>query len=88
MGIKKVESIEAQACPDHIYMLVRYTTISEHSRVYEVSQGQALMIFDRHANVKYRYGRRNFWRMRYFGRYSSTKRKSDNRIYKKTVERR
>ena len=48
---KKVEILEAQACPDHIGFL---------------KSKSALMIFDRHANLKYKYGRRNFWARGYF----------------------
>ena len=42
----------------------QYTTISECSTVYRVKSG--LMIFDRYANLKYKYGRRNFWERGYF----------------------
>lgn len=64
---KKVEILEAQACPDHIHMLVsipRYLSVAQF--IGFLKSKSALMIFDRHANLKYRYGRRNFWARGYF----------------------
>lgn len=64
---KKVEILEAQACPDHIHMLVSippYLSIAQF--IGFLKSKSALMIFDRHANLKYRYGRRNFWARGYF----------------------
>ena len=63
----KVEIIEAQACSDHIHMLVsipRYMSISQF--VGTLKSKSALMLFDRHANLKYKYGSRNFWCRGYF----------------------
>lgn len=63
----KVEIIEAEACPDHIHMLVsipRYMSIAQF--VGTLKSKSALMIFDRHANLKYRYGNRNFWCRGYY----------------------
>ena len=64
---KKVEIHEAEACPDHIHMLV---SIPPHLSVaqfvgYLKGKG-SLMIFDRHANLKYKYGNRHFWCRGYF----------------------
>ena len=43
------------------------TTIHKCSTIYGVSQGESsLMIFDRHANLKYKYGSRNFWCRGYY----------------------
>ncbi len=64
---KKVELIEAEACPDHIHMLVSippYLSVAQF--VGFIKSKSALMIFDRHANLKYKYGRRNFWARGYF----------------------
>ena len=64
---KKVEILEAQACPDHIHMLVSippYLSVAQF--VGFLKSKSALMIFDRHANLKYKYGRRNFWARGYF----------------------
>ena len=64
---KGVEIIEAKACPEHIHMLV---SIPPHLSVAQfmgfLKSKSALMIFDRHANLKYKYGRRNFWSRGYF----------------------
>lgn len=59
---KNVELIEAEVCPDHIHILVSippYLSISQFMGF--LKSKSALMIFDRHANLKYKYGRRNFW---------------------------
>lgn len=53
---KKVEIIEAEACPDHIHMLVSippYLSVSQFMGF--LKSKSALMIFDRHANLKYKY---------------------------------
>ena len=60
---KKVEIIETQACPDHIHMLVG---IPLYLSVVQFVDKSILMILDRHANLKYKYGRRNFWARGYF----------------------
>ena len=63
----KVEIIEAEACPDHIHMLVSippYISIAQF--VGTLKSKSALMIFDRHANLKYKYGNRNFWCRGYY----------------------
>ena len=56
---KKVEIIEAEACSDHIHMLV---SIPPHLSVAQfmgyLKGKSSLMIFDRHANLKYKYGSR------------------------------
>ena len=64
---KNVELIEAEACPDHIHILVSippYLSISQFMGF--LKSKSALMIFDRHANLKYKYGRRNFWARGYY----------------------
>lgn len=64
---KKVEIIEAEACADHIHMLVSilpYLSIAQFMGF--LKSKSALMIFDRHANLKYKYGNRNFWCRGYF----------------------
>ena len=63
----KVEIIEAEACPDHIHKLVSippYMSVAQF--VGTLKSKSALMIFDRHANLKYRYGNRNFWCRGYY----------------------
>lgn len=64
---KGVEIIEANLCPDHIHMLVSIPPkISVSSFVGYLKGKSALMIFDRHANMKYRYGNRRFWCKGYY----------------------
>lgn len=63
----KVEIIEAEACPDHIHMLVSippYMSVAQF--VGTIKSKSALMIFDRHAELKYKYGNRNFWCRGYY----------------------
>ena len=63
----KVEILEAEACPDHIHMLVSippYMSIAQF--VGTLKSKSVLMIFDRHANLKYKYGNRSFWCRGYY----------------------
>ena len=60
--LKKVEIHEAEACPDHIHMLVSIPPNLSVSQFMGYLKGKSsLMIFDRHANLKYKYGNRHFW---------------------------
>ncbi|EHI97580.1 transposase IS200-family protein [Clostridium sp. DL-VIII] len=64
---KGVEIIEAEACPDHIHMLVSIPPkISVSSFMGYLKGKSSLMIFDQHANMKYRYGNREFWCRGYY----------------------
>ena len=64
---KGVEIIEAEACPDHIHMLVSIPPkISVSSFMGYLKGKSSLMIFDKHANLKYRYGNREFWCRGYY----------------------
>ena len=64
---KGVEIIEAEACPDHIHMLVRIPPHLSIAQIMGYLKGKSsLMIFDRHANLKYKYGSRNFWWRGYY----------------------
>ena len=64
---KEAEIIEANACVDHIHMLVRIPPkISVSSFMGYLKGKSTLMIFERHANLKYRYGNRNFWCKGYY----------------------
>ena len=64
---KKVNIIEAEACPDHIHMLVEIPPNISVAQVMGYLKGKsALMIFDRHANLKYKYGNRHFWCRGYY----------------------
>ena len=64
---KDVEIIEAEACPDHIHMLVSIPPHISIAQFMGYLKGKSsLMIFDRHANLKYRYGQRSFWCRGYY----------------------
>ena len=59
---KSIEIIEAQACPDHIHMLISIPPKYSVSQIMGYLKGKSgLIIFDRHANLKYKYGNRHFW---------------------------
>ena len=64
---KGVEIIEAEACPDHIHMLVSIPPYISIAQFMGFLKGKStLMIFDRHANLKYKYGKRSFWCRGYY----------------------
>ena len=64
---KGVEIIEANACKDHIHMLVSIPPKLSVSQFMGYLKGKSsLMIFDRHANLKYKYGNRQFWCKGYY----------------------
>ena len=64
---KGVEIIEANACADHIHMLVKIPPTLNISQFMGYMKGKsALMIFDNHSNLKYKYGNRNFWAKGYY----------------------
>ena len=77
---KGVAIIEANACPDHIHMLVSIPPKESVSRFMGYLKGKStLMIFERHANLKYKYGNRHFWCKGY---YVSTVGRNKNAIAK------
>ena len=62
-----MEIIEAEACPDHIHMLVNIPPNLSVSQFMGYLKGKSsLMIFDRHANLRYKYGNRHFWCRGYY----------------------
>ena len=64
---KEVEIIEANACKDNIHMLVSIPPKLSVSQFMGYLKGKSsLMIFDRHANLKYKYGNRQFWCKGYY----------------------
>ena len=64
---KGVEIIEAELCPDHVHMLVSIPPNLSVAQFVGYRKGKsALMIFDRHANLKYKYGNRHFWCRGYY----------------------
>lgn len=64
---KGVEIIEGHLMPDHIHMLVSIPPKRSISSFMGYLKGKsALMIFDRHANLKYKFGNRHFWSEGYY----------------------
>ena len=64
---KGIEIIEAELCPDHIHMLVSIPPKYSVSSIMGYLKGKsALMMFDRHANLKYKFGNRHFWSEGYY----------------------
>ena len=64
---KGVEIIEAQACSDHIHMLLSIPPHLSIAQFMGFLKGKSsLMIFDRHANLKYKFSNRHFWAKGYF----------------------
>ena len=64
---KSVEIVEAEICPDHVHMLVKIPpSLSVSSFVGYLKGKSTLMIFERHANLKYKYGNRHFWCRGYY----------------------
>ena len=64
---KKVEIIAAETCVDHIHMLVSIPPYLSVAQFMGFLKGKSsLMIFDRHANLKYKYGSRHFWCRGYY----------------------
>ena len=64
---KGVEIIEAEWCPDHIHMFVRILPSISISSFRGYLKGKSsLMIFERHANLKYKFGNRHFWCRGYY----------------------
>ena len=64
---KEVEILEAEACKDHIHMLVSIPPHISIAQFMGYLKGKSsLMIFDRHANLRYKYGSRHFWCRGYY----------------------
>lgn len=64
---KGVEIIEGHLMPDHVHMLVKIPPKKSVSSFMGYLKGKSsLMIFDKHANLKYKYGNRRFWAEGYY----------------------
>ena len=64
---KEVEIIEAEACKEHIHMLVSIPPKYSVSQIMGYLKGKSsLMIFEKYANMKYKYGNRHFWCRGYY----------------------
>ena len=64
---KGVEIIEAEACKDHIHMLVSIPPKYSVAQIMGYLKGKSsLMIYEKYANMKYKYGNRHFWCRGYY----------------------
>ena len=64
---KQVEILEAEACKDHIHMMVSIPHKYSVSQIMGYLKGKSsLMIFEKYANMKYKYGNRHFWCRGYY----------------------
>ena len=64
---KEIEIIEAECCKEHVHMLMQIPPKYSVSEIMGYLKGKSsLIIFDRHANLKYKYGNRHFWCRGYF----------------------
>ena len=64
---KGVEIIEAETCKDHIHLLVSIPPYLSVAQFMGYRNGKStLLIFDQHANLKYKYGNRHFWCRGYY----------------------
>ena len=64
---KGVEIIEGHLMPDHIHLLVSIPPKLSIAAFMGYLKGKsALMMFDRHTNLKYKYGNRHFWSEGYY----------------------
>ena len=84
---KGVEIIEANACLDHIHMLISIPPKYSVSQIMGYLKGKSsLMIFDRHANMKYKYGNRHFWARGYYVDTVGRNKKQIQEYIKKQLE--
>lgn len=66
--IKEVEIIEANTMPDDIHMLVKISPkLNTWSFMCYLRLRSAVLITERHANLKCKYGNRTFWVKGYLG---------------------
>ena len=83
---KGVTIHEANACSDHIHMLVSIPPkLSVASFMGYLKGKSSLMIFDKHANLKYKYGNRKFWCRGYYVDTVGRNQKGNCRVYSKSI---
>ena len=64
---KGIEIIEAELCQDHMHMLISIPPKCSVSQIMGYLKGKSsLMIFEHHANLKYKFGNNNFWSTGYY----------------------
>ena len=64
---KGIEILEGHLMPDHVHLLLSIPPKYSISSVMGYLKGKSsLMIFERHANLKYQFGNRHFWSIGYY----------------------
>jgi putative transposase len=64
---KGIEILEGHMMPDHVHLLLSIPPKYSVSQIMGYLKGKsAMMIFDRHSNLKYKFGNRNFWAEGYY----------------------
>ncbi len=80
---KGVEIIEGHMMSDHVHLLLSIPPKYSVSQVMGYLKGKsAMMIFDRHSNLKYKFGNRHFWAEGYYvslTNHASIKRNMDGK---------
>lgn len=77
----------AECCKDHVHMLVRIPPKYSVSEIMGYLKGKSsLMIFERHANLKYKYGNRHFWCRGVLRGYGGKEHQADSGVHCKLAE--
>ena len=64
---RNIEIVEGAVCADHVHLCLSIPPSEKVSDVVGYIKGKsALMIYDKHANLKYKYGNRHFWAEGYY----------------------
>ncbi len=63
---KGITLLEAEACPDHIHILIEIPPKYSVSSIMGFLKGKSLMIYERWGNMKYKYRNRQFWCRGYY----------------------
>ena len=64
---KGVKIVEGQLMADHVHLLLMIPPKMSISNFMEYLKGKStMMLFERHANLKYKLGNRNFWATGYY----------------------
>jgi putative transposase len=83
---KGIEIIEAECCKDHVHMLIKIPPKYRVADIIGYLKGKSsLIIFERHANLKYKYENRHFGVQGILCRYGGKKREKNRRIHKTAI---
>ncbi len=84
---KEVEIIAAEACPNHIHLYVSMPPKLSVSSFMGYLKGKStLLIFERHGNLKYKYGNRVFWCRGYYVSTVGNNKKAVEEYVKRQLE--